>query len=180
MARVQDGGSTAFAELYDRHVACALRIANWKCSSPGQAEDAVQEAFLSAWRHRATYRSEAGSCRSWLMAIVRNSAIDQTRRNRGYHQVAFKDDNAIADEASSAHDHLVSSAESVALRASVKQLPRAQGEVIHLAYFVGLSHVEIAARLALPLGTVKGRMRLGLMKLRAEVQALEGASQRGD
>ncbi len=176
MVRVTGGDPAAFAELYDRHVSRALRTARWSCPSQAHAEDAVQEAFLAAWRNRAAYRPEAGSCRGWLMTIVRNCAIDQARRNPSHRQMALENQDAIAARPTgSLHDDLVARGEAAGLRASVDRLPVTQGEVIQLAYFRGLSHVEIAARLALPLGTVKGRIRLGLIKLRAETQTPDWA-----
>lgn len=112
------------------------------------------------------------------MTIVRNRAIDQARRNPAYRHVVLDDDEAVGifQVTASLHDEVVGRKDAVALRSSVDRLPDAQGEVIRLAYFRGLSHVEIAARLALPLGTVKGRIRLGLTKLRSDIQALDWAS----
>ncbi len=178
MTRVQADDVGAFADLYDRHVTRALRVARSSCRTDGHAEDAVQEAFLSAWRGRTSYRSDSGSCQGWLMTIVRNRALDQARRDSGGRLARFSDDDLVEDGhgTDSLHDAYVNRNEAGALRASVQRLPNPQAEVIMLAYFRGLTQSEIASRLALPLGTVKGRMRLGLSKLRTEMQHLDWAS----
>lgn len=173
MVRVQADDAQAFGALYDRLAPRALRLASGLCPSGDQAQDAVQDGFLSMWRGRAGYRPESGEVHSWAFSIVHNRAIDHQRRNRrhdgrrdGLEGVVeglrapgdLEADAVVADDAGR-------------LRALLTGLPAAQREVIALAYFGELSHTEIAERLELPVGTVKGRMRLGLLKLRERLAA---------
>jgi RNA polymerase sigma-70 factor, ECF subfamily len=170
MRRAQAGDAQAFEELYARYSVRALRIARSVCADPSLAEDAVQEAFLAMWTRRSSYRAERAPFAAWSMSIARNRAIDSVRRDAA--QVR-------RDVASAAQGHagvtegcdvaVVARSEQAALYGSLRELPRAQAEVIALAYFGGLTQAEIAAHLAIPEGTVKGRMRLGLRRLRSKV-----------
>jgi RNA polymerase sigma-70 factor (ECF subfamily) len=168
MRRVQANDHAAFAELYDRHAVQAFSVARSVCRDTRRAEDAVQEGFLSVWRSRARYRRGQGSVRAWTMMIVRNRAIDSYRNVSARPQeVAHPVDGEISDTVSSSpSDEVIARAESDTLRTAVSSLPEPQAEAITLAFYGGLSHSEIAAQLELPPGTVKGRMRLGLEKLR--------------
>ena len=168
MRRVQADDQAAFAELYDRHASLAFRVARSVCRDVRRAEDAVQEGFMSVWRSRARYRHGQGSVQAWTMMIVRNMAIDSYRNVSARPQeVTHPTDLEIADTVSdSPSDVVIARSESDALRTAVLRLPEPQAEAITLAFFGGLSHSEIAAQLELPTGTVKGRMRLGLEKLR--------------
>ena len=168
MRRVQANDQAAFAELYDRHAALALRVAGSVCRDTRRAEDAVQEGFLSVWRSRARYRRGQGSVQAWTMMIVRNRAIDSYRSVSARPQeVAHPTNREISDPAfDSPSDEVIARSESDTLRTAVLRLPEPQAEAITLAFYGGLSHSEIAAQLELPPGTVKGRMRLGLKKLR--------------
>lgn len=154
MARVQSGDTGAFAELYDRHAARALRVARAICVDAGRAEDAMKDAFLAIWTGRAQFDPARGSFKAWSMSIVRNRAIAPNRAAVGR---------------PSPHSTEVHVEEPDAMLASLRELPGAQAEVIALALFGELSHSEIATLLKLPSGTVKGRMRLGLEKLRHSV-----------
>ena len=174
MRRVQADDAEAFEQLYDRHAARAFRVARSVCDSTGRAEDAVQEGFLSVWRSRTNYRPESGSFQGWSMTIIRNRAIDAMRSEATRRRNTGDDDgehlaSGHATEARALEDHVVARSEGDALRAALLRLPEAQAEVIALAYYGELSHTEIAKQLCLPPGTVKGRMRLGLEKLRLHV-----------
>jgi RNA polymerase sigma-70 factor (ECF subfamily) len=164
MVRVQHGEASAFQELYDRHARAAMRVARNVRADLG--EDAVQEGFVSVWRSRGNYRSVQGSVQAWILAIVRRRALDLTRFET--HRAATTNDRGLdAKPAPGALEHDVIAAEDASrLREMIRDLPPLQREVIGLAYFAGLTHGEIAARLRLPAGTVKGRMRLGMTKLR--------------
>ncbi len=169
---VQTGDAEAFGTLYDRHASRALRVAQSITHSSSRAEDAVQDGFLAIWRARASYQPASGAFRAWAMRIVRNNAIDTIRYDAAGHRP-----KAGGDEKSSAviapgpdlQDEAITRNENEALRESLRRLPDAQAEVIGLAYFGELTHSEIATELDLPPGTVKGRMRLGLDKLRREM-----------
>lgn len=173
MARAKANDTTAFAQLYDRHAVRALRVARAICRDSGHAEDAVQEGFLAVWNSRASYRPSAGSFQAWSMTIVKNRAIDSLRSAAARpltRSDSPADDPESADPRSvSPQDEALARSERDVLLASLRQLPEAQVEVVVLAFYGELSHSEIAAQLDLPAGTVKGRMRLGLDKLRRDL-----------
>lgn len=174
MARVQAGDTAAFEQLYDRHADRAFWVALAVCHDDGRAEEAVQEGFLAIWRGRANYRAAAGSFRAWAMKIIHNRAIDSHRTaacrpplQRG--EVSDDPRSTPVDPSRTPAEEAIARSDSQALRASLQRLPEAQAEVIVLAFFGDLTHTEIASQLNLPTGTVKGRMRLGLEKLRGQV-----------
>ena len=160
--------SAAFAELYDRHRVMAFSLAR-RMLGPERAEDAVQEAFLSFWRGMSGYDPGRGAVRSWLMGIVRHRSIDELRR-LDVHQRRRAEAEGL-DERFAARDSTDAQALSTELAATVRaalaSLPEEQRRVLELGYFHGLTQTEIAERLDLPLGTVKGRVRLALGKLRS-------------
>ena len=171
MRRIQNGDADAFAALYDRLSVPAYRTAIGIAHNRTRAEDVVQDAFLSVWRSRAAYQPERGSVVGWVMGTVRYRAIDSLRRNRRH------DDQRASGEHIDEQLHapgdlergVAERDEAARLREVLDKLPDAQREVIALAYFGELSTSEIARELTLPLGTVKGRMRLGLNALRSLV-----------
>jgi len=171
MHQMNAGSTAAFGELYDRHQRQALRVARSCCSSAASAEEAVQDAFESIWRSRATYRAERGPVVAWAMAIVRYRAM-AIAKGRGRDAYGLVD---VLPEASSAPDQAIDAAvaagESQHLLDLLQRIPAAQREVIALAFFGQLTHTEIAEHLSLPAGTVKGRMRLGLDKLRNDLES---------
>ena len=172
MHRVCDDDTAAFGELYDRYSVLAFRVARSVCHDAGHAEEAVQEGFLSIWRARGRYRPEAGSVKGWALRIVRNRAIDAVRReatDRRPELVELKQGTPDA-KSPSPPEAAIASSEADALRGFMADLPDTQAEVITLAFFGGLTHTEIAEQLDLPDGTVKGRMRLGMHKLRAAME----------
>lgn len=174
MRLVQDDDTEAFAALFDRLSPRALRVANVICLDREGAQDVVQEAFLSMWRGRSGYRSERAEVQTWAMGIVRNRAIDNLRRNNRHDRrrtgIERADEEQVAARASVERD-TIERDEGRRVRAQLGQLPVAQREVVALAYFGQLTHTEIAQHLAVPVGTVKGRMRLGLGKLRERTPA---------
>lgn len=170
MARVSGGDVEAFGEIYDRYCARAFRVARAVCRDEGRAEDAVQEAFFSVWSSRSTYQSQRGALATWLLTVVRYRAIDIERRNSAHATNRASDDtiDALPGPGNVSED-TVARSEAANLRSLLADLPDAQREVITLAFYGQLSHSEIARQLGLPDGTVKGRMRLGLQKLRGHV-----------
>jgi RNA polymerase sigma-70 factor (ECF subfamily) len=169
MERAGRGDAKAFSVIYDRHSSAAYSLAYRMCGRKGTAEDVVQEAFLSLWRAGARYDSQRGSVRTWILGIVHNRAIDQLRRST-VHDSRRASDEGIEErfEARERTDvEAVRRGDAVAIRAAMDTLPPDQLRVIELAYFGGFTHSEIAEMLDTPLGTVKGRMRLGLEKLRS-------------
>lgn len=171
MRQIESGSAHAFEELYDRYRARAYRVARSVCRDDARAEDAVQEAFASIWRGRAPYRPSRGTVAAWLSSVVRYRAIDLARRN-GTHTTHRAGEEVI--QSCRAPDDVAGQAvareDADRLHALLEGLPDAQREVITLAYYGELTHTEIATALGLPTGTVKGRMRLGLGKLRAGIE----------
>lgn len=180
MRRVQRDETAAFEVLYDRHSGQALGVARSVCFDAGRAEDAVQESFLSIWRSRERYRPEAGSFRAWAMTIVKHRAIDSGRTAASRPQLAEIQSELPDTATASAADEVVARDQANMLRRSLQGLPDGQSEVIALAFFGELSHSEIASQLGLPLGTVKGRMRLGLEKLRTRMETDERSPAQAD
>lgn len=168
-ARMQDGDARAFELLYDRHAARALRVARALVADRELAEEVVQEAFLSIWRNAGRYDPRIGSFRAWALSVVRYRAIDLLRLRRKEAGDTFVGDDeffTLPDEKADTEAAAVERLEMVRIRRQLAQLPRPQRELIVLAYFGGMSQSELATQLSLPLGTVKGRMRLALAKLR--------------
>jgi RNA polymerase sigma-70 factor (ECF subfamily) len=171
MALVQAGDAAAFEALYDRHGAAAFSLAYRIVGTRAAAEDATQDAFLSIWRTHAGYRRERGSVRNWILRVVHHRTIDSLRRNLVHDKRRASAEGI--EETEPAQERTDAEAlardEASTIRAAVARLPQEQVRVIEMAYFGGLTHTEIAERLDMPLGTVKGRMRLGLDKLRSEL-----------
>jgi RNA polymerase sigma-70 factor (ECF subfamily) len=173
MAHVVKGDPHAFAILYRRHVRAALSLAAQMCPRPVIAEEVVQEAFLSFWRSRRHFDRRRGSVRSWVLGIVRNRAIDVLRQSLA-HEVAGSINHGVEDAVASLEltDREVTQRErSRELLVALDTLPPEQSCVITLAYYGGYTHTEIATMLDTPIGTVKGRMRLGLRKMAVSVPA---------
>lgn len=170
MGDVSAGSVDALAELHRRFGARAHRVALSVCHDEGRAQEAVQEAFLSIWKTRTSYRPHRGSVTAWLLTVVRYRAIDLARHN-GQHASRRAGEEQLATRLTPdvALATVIRNEEVDELRASLALLPVLQQQVITLAFYGELSHTEIAARLGLPAGTVKGRMRLGLTKLRADI-----------
>jgi RNA polymerase sigma-70 factor (ECF subfamily) len=183
MTLVERKNAAAFEVIYDRHGGAAYSLAYRIVGDSGLAEDVTQEALLSMWRSGARFDSARGSVRSWTLGIVRNRAIDALRRASGKAPKLNLDDDLVLDAQPA--DELTDSEAirretSARVRGVLRDLPDEQSQVIGLAYFGGFSHSEIASMLGMPLGTVKGRMRLGLEKIRvalAEGMGVERSSE---
>jgi RNA polymerase sigma-70 factor (ECF subfamily) len=136
-----------------------------------RAEEAVQEAFGSIWKTRATYKPQIGTVAPWVLTVVRYRAIDIARSN-GRHVANQTSDDVLHTirVPDSVADEVAGGAQARDLLRLLAELPDAQREVITLAFYGQLTHSEIAAHLGLPAGTVKGRMRLGLQRLRGDIQ----------
>jgi RNA polymerase sigma-70 factor (ECF subfamily) len=178
MLLVGEKDPEAFAVFYDRHGGAAYSLAYRIVGDRSGAEDVTQEAFLSIWRSGARYDRARGSVRSWTLGIVRNRAIDALRRHTGRAPKLDFDDDAALEQRPSPDltDEQALQRESARqLRGALSELPSEQSRVIELAYFGGFSHSEIAEMLNMPLGTVKGRMRLGIEKIRTQLAEGLGA-----
>jgi RNA polymerase sigma-70 factor (ECF subfamily) len=175
MELVDAGDTRAFEVIFDRHSGAGYSLALRMCGRRALAEDIVQEAFLSLWRSGSGYDRARGSVRSWVLSAVHNRAVDALRRT-GAKAGRDVSDEGIAERlpAREATDAEVERRdESRRVRSVLDELPPDQRRVIELAYFGGLSHSQIAEMLELPPGTVKGRMRLGLTKMRSALGEAE-------
>ncbi len=158
----------AFAVLYDRHSRPAYSLAYRMMGERQTAEDLVQEVFLKVWRGAGSYRAERGSVRTWILSIVHNRGIDQLRSTASRRRMQEKvEASAPRSQPSEAFAQSWRNSQREQVREALKTLPPEQLKILELAYFSGYTHVEIAGLLELPLGTVKGRMRLGLKKMRS-------------
>jgi RNA polymerase sigma-70 factor, ECF subfamily len=171
MQLVQSGNPRAFELLYDRHGGAAFSLAYRMVGNRAAAEDIIQEAFLSIWRSRLRYDPARGSVRTWVLGIVHNRAIDGLRRNlvhdRRRETMEGVEERHEAPERTDVEAARREQARSI--QSALKTLPDEQRRTIELAYFAGYSHSQIAELLDEPIGTVKGRMRLGLDKMRRQL-----------
>jgi RNA polymerase sigma-70 factor, ECF subfamily len=165
--RIADGELDALDELYERYKTMAYSIALRITNDASLAEDVVQEAFLGAWRNAARYLEGRGSVKTWLLAIVHHRAIDAVRRRRPATDLPDRDDAPPPElRMPDVWAEVAANLDATAVRAALAELTDVQREAIELAYFNGLTQVEIAERTGTPLGTVKSRMRLGLLAMR--------------
>jgi RNA polymerase sigma-70 factor, ECF subfamily len=171
MQLVQREDPRAFELLYDRHGGAAFSLAYRMVGKQAAAEDIVQEAFLSIWRSRLRYDQTRGSVRTWVLGIVHNRGVDSLRRS-SVHDRRRETLDGVEDryEARERTDVEVARREEArSVRGALETLPDEQRQTIELAYFGGFTHSEIAKLLQEPVGTVKGRMRLGLDKMRRQL-----------
>jgi RNA polymerase sigma-70 factor (ECF subfamily) len=171
MQLVRRGDARAFEVIYERHSAAAFSLAYRMMGSRAGAEDVTQDAFLSLWRSGARYDRARGSVRTWVLGIVHHRAIDALRRAT-VHDRRRAGDEGIEERFEARERTDVEAArreEAGTVRSALSSLPADQSQVIELAYFGGFTHTEIAEMLDAPVGTVKGRMRLGLKKMKAQL-----------
>lgn len=176
---VKEGDDRAFGVLYDRHSTVAFSLAIRLLGNRTAAEDLVQEAFLAAWRGASAFSVARGSVRTWLLSIVHHRGVDRlrsqaasTRRDDAMRVEALASDDR--DDLTS--DEAITHVQSDVVRRALTDLPPDQSQVLRLAYFGGFTHHEIADLLELPLGTVKGRLRLALERLRRTLAFAEGGA----
>jgi RNA polymerase sigma-70 factor, ECF subfamily len=173
---VEAADAEAFATLYDRHNRAAFSLAYRMMGEPQAAEDLAQEAFLKVWRGASSFRAERGSVRTWILSIVHNRAIDQIRSQASRRRTQEKiEASAPRSQPSEAFVETWRNSQREQVRKALNTLPPEQLKILELAYFSGYTHVEISDLLCLPLGTVKGRMRLGLKKIRDYFESSDAA-----
>ena len=170
MTRIADGDTAAFEELYRRHDRRVLMQARKLCASRELAEEVAQEAFISLWRGAHAYRAGSGSVSAWLSSMVRNRAIDAWRRAAVRPVCVEMLDEGAGQLAAPAGAEPAAPERALAL-SLLGDLPEPQKEAVFLAYFGDMTHSEIAAFTNAPLGTIKGRIRLGLERMRPAIEA---------
>jgi RNA polymerase sigma-70 factor (ECF subfamily) len=168
LARMAAGEARALAALYDRHAPLLLGLLLRMLGERGEAEEVLQEVFLQAWREASRYRPELAPPRGWLLLLARSRALDRlkseaARRRREEASARLEPDRAAVPEGTA---RLQRGERRRQVRSALGELPAEQRQAIELAFFEGLTHSEISARLGLPLGTVKSRVLLGMRKLR--------------
>jgi RNA polymerase sigma-70 factor (ECF subfamily) len=170
MGRVATGELAALEAVYDRYARLVFSVGLRVLHDRQLAEDVTQEVFLRIWRRPASYNPERGRFVNWLMSVTRNRALDEWRRFARRRRVEDQEDApsplASQDRADDPELGLALAELRRAVREAMTRLPPAQREVLELAYFGGMTQVEIAERTGDPLGTVKTRIRLGMRKLR--------------
>jgi RNA polymerase sigma-70 factor, ECF subfamily len=166
MSLAGSGDAGAFAGLYDRHSRAAYSLAYRMMGERQTAEDLVQETFLQVWRAARSYRAERGSVRTWILSIAHNRGIDQLRSSASRRRTQERVEQSPTSQPSEAFTETWRNLQREQVREALRDLPPEQLKVLELAYYSGYTHTEIAELLDLPLGTVKGRMRLGLQKIR--------------
>jgi len=168
MVLLRDGNPDAFEVIYDRHGGAAFSLAYRIVGDRNVAEDITQEAFLSMWRSRVRFDRERGSVRTWVLGIVHHRTIDALRRNMAHDRRRTSAEGLEERQEAPERTELEVARRDEAreVREAMQTLPGEQLEVVRLAYFGGFSHTEISDMLGQPVGTVKGRMRLGLEKMR--------------
>lgn len=174
LARIVERDPRGVELLYGRYGGIAFALAYRLLGERGSAEDVVQEAFLNVWRQGATYDTRRGTVRTWLLTVVHHRAIDtmrSTRAKAGADTVI--DDAAPLPAREDTWNEVVQGLEHERVQQAMATLPPEQRQVVDLAYYGGLTHTEIARRTGVPLGTVKGRMRLALDKLRGLLRVPE-------
>jgi RNA polymerase sigma-70 factor, ECF subfamily len=171
IARLASGvDEEALSQLYDRYQALMYGLAVRITRDTALAQDAVQEAFVGVWRNAARYSEGRASVRTWILSITHHRAIDLIRRRRATAAIPEGDAPGDAFTSPDVWPEVVRAIDATAVRSAMGALPDAQRKAIELAYFEGLTQTEIAERTDAPLGTVKSRVRLGLVQLRRELE----------
>ena len=168
------GNESALGALYDRYGKMAYSLAYRILGDIHAAEDAVQEAFINIWRRAGSFSASRGTARTWIMAVVHHRSIDIGRRRRGLTPRELPLEMAqLPEDPRDTWYEVSNTLDRELLNGCLQRIPKTQREVIQLAYFEGYTQREIAALKGIPLGTVKGRMRIGIQKLRSHLQELE-------
>src|SRR5918994_1145981 len=173
---VEAADAEAFATLYDRHSRAAFSLAYRMMGERQASEDLTQDAFLKVWRGASSYRADRGSVRTWILSIVHNRGIDQIRSQASRRRTQEKiEASAPRSQPSEAFAETLRNSQRDQVREALNTLPPEQLKILELAYFSGYTHLQISELLSLPLGTVKGRMRLGLKKIRDYFESRDAA-----
>jgi RNA polymerase sigma-70 factor (ECF subfamily) len=174
--RLAAGELDALQELYERHKTMVFSIAYRITGEGAAAEDAVQDAFLGAWRNAGRYDPARATVRTWLLTIIHRRAIDVVRRRRPDSTLEINEEVVESLTLPDVWEAVAQGLDRATVVAALAAIPPAQREAIELAYFAGLTQTEIAERTNVPLGTVKSRLRLGLVGLRRALSGEEAAN----
>jgi len=175
LRQIAGGDRSAFAEFYDRHSTLMFSVASKILNDAAEAEDVLQEAFLQIWEKAGKFDPNLGKASSWAAILVRNKAVDKIRASRRRTRLAEEagTESAIAAEvADTVNDRLQGHEQAKLIQTAIVGLPGEQRQAIELAYFSGLTQDEISKKLNTPLGTIKARIRRGLLKLRDQLEGL--------
>ena len=180
--RLAHGDLAALDALYTRYSRPVFSLALRVLGNTADAEEVTQDVFERVWRHAPTFNAERGRFGTWLLSMTHHVAIDTVRKRQRRPQTVTGEaaeavSRTIADKSADVDESILLSLQAEQVRRALRSLPAAQQEAIELAYFGGLSHLEIAAKLGDPLGTVKARIRRGMERLRS---ALTGFGIEGD
>lgn len=172
LRRIAAADQTALAGLYDRHSAILYSVAVKILQDEKEAEDVLQEVFVQIWEKAATFDTTRGNALGWTATLARNKAIDRlrARQRRDRLMVHSQEEGQALEPLDATENPLFARDQLSLIRAVVGSLPLEQQTAIKLAFFEGLTHEEIAARLTTPLGTIKARIRRGMLHLRAELE----------
>jgi len=171
---VTQGDQDALGLLYERYSRAVYSFSLRIVGDAQVAEEILQEVFVRAWQQGGSFQTARGSLITWLLSITHNLSIDEVRRRKRRPQKADSEEPelilaSLPDEGSDVEEEAWLSSLRVSIQDALQQLPAAQREAIELAYFQGLTQREIADTLGEPLGTIKTRMRLGMLKLREQL-----------
>ncbi len=175
LRRIADGDRAAFAEFYDRHATLMFSVASKILNDAGEAEDVLQETFVQIWEKAKNFDPALGKASSWVCILVRNKAIDRIRasqRRSRLAEAAGAEFSIIAEADDTANDGVHGREHAKLIQSAIVELPAEQRHAIELAFFSGLTQDEISKKLNEPLGTIKARIRRGLLKLRDQLEGV--------
>ncbi len=175
LRQIADGDRAAFAEFYDRHSLLMFSVASRILNEPSDAEDVMQEAFVQIWEKAKSFDPKLGKAASWAAILVRNKAIDRIRSSQRRTRMAQEAGPELAFAATStdsANEAIHGAEKARLIQTAIVELPAEQRRAIEMAYFSGLTHIEISEKLQEPLGTIKARIRRGLLKLREQLEGV--------
>jgi RNA polymerase sigma-70 factor (ECF subfamily) len=175
LRRVADGDRAAFAEFYDRHSTLMFSVASKILNDAGEAEDVLQETFVQIWEKAKNFDPALGKASSWVCILVRNKAIDRIRasqRRSRLAEAAGTEFSIVAEAGDTANGAVHGRENAKLIQSAIIELPAEQRHAIELAFFSGLTQDEISKKLNQPLGTIKARIRRGLLKLRDQLEGV--------